>query len=182
MPILHKLQQHLRHCEVTVTDSSLRIGINAAQAKLNRYYRMLYQSKTYILATVLDPRRNLRFFKYAFENQPEVIEYAVKVVADTFTLYRKRLRLKGKKSSQSEFSLDSWPHEDPALTRQVKDDEEYLSYVRSYPVGVELDLRKFWKEKTDIWDVWPNIAFDSVFIPAMSSEVERVFSRYHPDG
>jgi len=49
-------------------------------------------------------------------------------------------------------------------------------------MGVELDLRKFWKEKTDIWDVWPNMAFDSVFIPAMSSEVERVFSRYHPDG
>ena len=98
-----------------------------------------------------------------------------------FAIYRKKI---GKQSSSVDnsayYSFESWPNPDSnAVISTISQKNEYLEYVQS-PAIKKLDCNpiRYWHEINDKWPTWKIMAFDLLPIPAMSSEPERVFSRY----
>jgi hypothetical protein len=84
--------------------------------------------------------------------------------------------LGGKLTNKFETTFDSWPLR---VEQPVKNWKEFDDWIKRAP-ELEYDgcLFKLWrgKEKLDS-PTWAAIAFDYLPIPAMSAEVERIFSR-----
>jgi hypothetical protein len=166
-------------------------------AKIEKYYKLSDQSPAYIAAVVMCPNRKWKFFEKVGW-QPQWIKAAQKKVLDgVWKKYYKPhstsdlttdLALRTSEASISTSALprkknlfSTW--EEKTLDSPILDDE-YEQYIKS-PVVVlnkedtdRFNPRAWWMEPTQL-RLYPNLskmALDLLSCPAMSAEVERLFS------
>jgi hypothetical protein len=185
LPTMARLLMQLNEKKKSATDRQLQRGIKAGVEKLQKYYDILCRSKVYILATVLDPRRNCSWFSgYAFKGDELKQKFVSSIVADVFTSWCHRLGNERIETMPRNYAHEYWP--DPPPNRAPEQDgdivrvnkHEFETYLRYPQLDRNIDLIKYWKEKEPILPTWAAMGFAFLTIPTMSAEVERVFSRY----
>lgn len=182
LPCMNRLILDLEDKAKDTTDPQLLRGIQAGLKKANHYYHILCQTKPYVVATFLDPRRNGNwFYHHAFPNDQKMKESVWKIVSDVFQEWYERLGKTQDERTLTSYSHATWPLPPSTAATQTSASSqryEFEMYLKSPLIKHYVDLFKFWEEKEKIWPTWAAIAFAFLSIPTMSAEVERVFSRY----
>jgi hypothetical protein len=185
LPCMVWIIQNLKDKEKKTTDPILLSGIQAGLKKLKKYYRILCRMKAYIIATVLDPRRNGNwFYTHAFPQDCEMQKYIAKVLADVFQEWYDKLGGE-QECTEEAYEHLCWPQPPPKVAGQsasanVSRNYEFHSYLASPCIKFNINIFAFWRGKLSQWPTWAAIAFAYLSIPTMSAEVERLFSRYYP--
>jgi len=196
LPAFDFLLQHLEDAKMKFTYSPpLTSCINLAWKKLDNYYRRSDQSPVYVLAVLLDPRMKLQYFQRRWVLHQDWIDMAETKLQTTFAAYKDRLanmetagnstsgatgngETDGLDSSQEDTALMSWKFEESAPTQDHFD--EIALYLKSAVEPKSVDPRMWWVVNQSRFPILAAMARDIHSIPAMSSEVERVFSGYLP--
>jgi len=179
LPIIEHLLKHLEGLKQTVSKKDTRIWecVNNSWAKLNGYYQMTdNQHAVYAAATLLHPAMRLGRFKRnwtgALEPWIQIMETKCREVWTTEFL---PLLAKNPPMNKSD---DSYTREVMGLPQDDEVDEltKYNQDVTTVSNLNTFNPIKWWDDaKTDFptLHLW---AFDTLAIPAMSAECERVFS------
>ena len=168
-------------------------GINTAWLKLEKYFKLTDSSPLYVAAIVLHPARRFEYFEDKWAKHPTWIKNVKKVFKDLFTSYCEKVtninsaydpdesQPKNVKSAYLEFDEFSVDYLSRRYQKQKKKDTDNLeldTYLRSFDHRLRSikDPLEWWKTHQTDYPILARMAFDIFSIPAMSSEVERVFS------
>jgi hypothetical protein len=166
-------------------------GINTAWLKLEKYFKLTDLSPLYVAAIILHPARRFEYFEDKWAGHPNWLKNARKAFKNLFLKYCERI------SNVDSYDFESPPNEPSSsylaydgfsadylsrrYNKQKRTDMESLElerYLRSFDcrlIGIK-DPLVWWKEHQTDFPILARMAFDIFSIPAMSSEVERVFS------
>jgi len=183
LPAFNMLLEHLETERKRLAKShhkTLVQGIDAAWHKLNKYYIITDLSPVYIVAVVCDPRRNMEWIRWAFEKRRDWILAAEKSVKNFFESYRDKSLDDTNIDHVSAVTFASWPYQAPTAARSARSthvDREYYEYVSLPRIPMEENPLVWLGARKNKFPTWYKIAMDILPIPAMSAEIERVFSR-----
>ena len=161
--------------------------INLAWTKLDEYYNLSDNSPIYVVAVMLDPRLKLQYIESRWSTHPEWIEIAQEKVRTMFNHYRNKCRSSVPLASisksvsissalmHSESTFRNWKYGPIA---PVPHPEELDKYSRALLEAEDVAPIDYWKANKAKYPILASMAWDILSIPAMSSEVERVFSGY----
>lgn len=156
-------------------------GIDAALTKLQKYYSLTHLSPAYIISTICDPRRGMKWIEWAWGHKPEWIERVKVVAKEVFDQYKDTStdlsRNHGVANKAQQWG--AWPRKPPVVPSRTVSEEEYESWINFPSISDEEDPMEFWRNNKKQYPTWVRIAFDFLSIPAMSAEIERIFSRYN---
>jgi hAT family C-terminal dimerisation region/Domain of unknown function (DUF4413) len=155
-------------------------GINAAWNKLNKYYTLTDLSPVYMVAVICDPRKKIQWIQWAWEDRPDWIELAKQTVKEVFDQYvEKYAPTDGllEANTVEDVTWLSWPENDSVRAQTVYD-EEFASYMSLPNINGKGDPMQFWRDNGERFPIWQRIAYDFLSVPAMSAEIERVWSRF----
>lgn len=183
LPTMDFAMNHLEACKlIYAADDFMMRGIDTAWAKLEKYYKLADETPVYALATCLNPIQKWQYFDTNWAGHPDWLNKAKKAAKDFW---------------EAKYRPDSVTTVPPVTTlssnsfyafynRQivgaaVKD--EWQQYITSDPLPAPKDGKPFnalawWTEETQRRQ-YPNLskmALDLLSIPAMASDVERLFS------
>jgi hAT family C-terminal dimerisation region len=170
-------------------------GINTAVLKLDKYFKLSGFSPLYTAAIILHPARRFEYFEDKWADHSNWIKNARKAFKVLFQKYADKLSpvdsrnesydLQGESSegkssylAYDEFSADYLSRRNQKQRRRDMESLELETYSRSFDhrlAGIK-DPLVWWKEREKEFPILSRMAFDVFSIPAMSSEVERVFS------
>jgi hypothetical protein len=194
--VLEKAQDEVNGPQVDLEQTEhFNTGINTAWLKLEKYYKLLNRSPLYTAAIVLHPAWRMEYFEDKWEEHPEWIRTAKKTFKNLFLKYSANnasgdtavepaqsteSRSSEPKSSYLAYGGFSAEYPSRRSQRQRQKDVESLeldNYLKSFNhqlvVHSPLD---WWKERRTEFPSLARMAFYLFSIPAMRSEVERVFS------
>jgi hAT family C-terminal dimerisation region len=164
--------------------------VNLTWQKMDDYYKKSDDSKVYFVASILDPRIKLRYFEKHWpahrlvNSQTKLDAYlkefttAMGIAAinpgDTESFNDGR-----NDSQNTETTFSSWRELDPDDDAMAVETEwhRYLGTGR-VKVSKGFSVRKWWISHRAKFPLLFLVALETLAIPAMSTEVERVFSRY----
>ena len=196
--VLEKAQE-----EVNVPGANLErtehynTGINAAWMKLEKYFKLTDSSPLYIAAIVLHPAWRFEYFEDKWAKHPSWIKNAKKVFKNLYLKYRERIHVdsaydfesraaetnKPKSSflpleSFDAFSADYLSRRHQKQKQKDMESLELDNYLRAFDPRLQglNNPIAWWKEHQTDFPILARMAFDIFSIPAMSSEVERIFS------
>jgi len=175
-------------------DTHLATCVNLAWSKLDKYYQYTDDSAVYLVATVLDPRLKFGYFEKAWAKKPEWLrtakqrlykydsfiittdcryrdDYATLMVVDPLP---ESIAIQPSNPRHSEFLV--WKYGRPAITSASDELDKYLGAERE--TQLDLDVHAWWMQHQKQYPLLFRMAMDIMAIPAMASEVERVFSRH----
>jgi hypothetical protein len=183
LPYMDFLLQQLEMAKETYLDSPMLAScINLVWSKLNKYYEATDDSTVYTTAVMLDPRLKQQYFDRNWK----------KCWIETAELHFKRLvRDYSGTTNVSTTSyvgnpnsitprpiLSSWKYKEKCNTN--KDVDELKEYFKLPLEDEDVSPRQWWVVNQYKFPILSAIARDFLYIPAMSAEVERVFSGYTP--
>lgn len=161
--------------------------INLAWMKLDEYYDLSDKSPVYIVAVILDPRLKLQYIENRWSTRPEWIEAAQRKVRTMFNHYRDESGSSAPSASTPESTSTSAALMHPESTLRkwkygpvapVTHGEELDDYLHRPLEAQDVAPIDYWKANKAKYPILALMAWDILSIPAMSSEVERVFSGY----
>ncbi|KAG9765707.1 hypothetical protein KCU73_g314, partial [Aureobasidium melanogenum] len=156
--------------------SFLRTCVNLAWSKLDNYYRLSDDTFAYRLAIVLNPNFRYDWFEEHWgKRAPHEVRELKRRMQDIFHDYKSKITP----------VTDTQPRDGP---RELSRYEESNKVKKRKKVKTELerylttdieevsDVLAWWKAHQATYPVLSQMAFDVLAIPAMSAEVERLFS------
>jgi hypothetical protein len=160
-------------------------GIDRALSKVDKYVDLMSRSPVYLVAVVCDPRRNLAWIKWWF-NERGISSYeALSIIRDYFESFRDKSKdfLQAEEESRT-MTFESWPrmatdNTETGFERCQPGDDEFREYTSRRAVDLNIDPMEWWRIHGDEFPTWKKIAMNLLSIPAVSGEIERIFSRYH---
>jgi hypothetical protein len=181
----------LKHQTSNFPDAEhLRIGVNLAWEKLDKYYRLFKKTSMYYTALILPSAYRWNWFEDIWQNKPEWIAGAKSMVQDVWlkddAYFDVRLSIRGSRGSDPSAKrlryLDSY--EDPLGFDQqlpkspftnVKGDEYEQWQLDRKPGDRRIrDSIKYWIEKQDRYPRLSKMALDFFTIQAISAEYESL--------
>ncbi|CAB4409531.1 unnamed protein product [Rhizophagus irregularis] len=168
--------------EMYKTPNNIALAANAAWNKLYEYYNKASE-ETHYIATILDPRWKIKYFKdwEDEENGDDNIYYknAKKIFTRKFDEYRSiyypvsgTLNNSLGEDEDSEDSL--FPV--PKRFRNNNGHDELNSYFNSTPEPGTINVLEWWKSYESNYPTLAKMARNYLAIPATSAPVERLFS------
>jgi hypothetical protein len=200
LPGFDHLLNHFERAKVELMErgeTHLATCVNLAWRKLEAYYRYTDKSAVYLVATVLDPRLKLGYFEHAWADKPEWLRTArQRLYRYCFGMYTTNCRYRDDYAGlmvvdpmpessiiqssnnvrNSEFLV--WKYGRNTVPSASDELENYLRVDRE--TGADLDVHAWWMQHRMQYPLLFRMAMDIMAIPAMASEVERVFSGYLP--
>jgi len=198
--VLEKAQKEINQPDSNINRTEYyNTGINTAWLKLEKYYKLTDVSPLYVAAIVLHPGWRFDYFEDKWAKHPSWIKNAKKAFKNLFQAYCERVsnadpafefesvsqtqtQQTDPKSSYMAYEGFSDAYLSRKYEKQKKKDTESLeldNYLRSLDyrrAGNVKDPLVWWKEHQADFPILSRMAFDLFSIPAMSSEVERIFS------
>jgi hypothetical protein len=188
LPTLYRLKHQLkkmrgdferRDCGAIVA------GIDAASRKLEKYRDLIDESPVYLAATVCDPRRNYQWITWACRDDPDRLLKYDKMLRDFFDANRDKSNDRSFTQEPAKKTFASWPFTAPSgyVRDTSQGDKEYKEWIMRPEVPWfehDDDRMKPWRDSSlrAQFPTWFKMAKMLLPIPAMSSEPERVHSRY----
>jgi hypothetical protein len=190
LPTMHTLRCHLlKHRDDALDRTEMVKKIETAIAKLDKYWNIMIKTPAYLMSVVCDPRRNLDWIKWVHDERHESPEEALTLIQRFFTDRHDKDKSRDLCAPYSEdgvVTFGSWPSLKVDSRRQhnagwsssTVADREFRGYSSLQPVIFNSGHpMEYWRKCKDLYPTWSKIAFEMLSIPAMSAEVERVFSR-----
>jgi hypothetical protein len=185
--VLPAMDMLLQQLEVAKTayqrqKSPFATCINLAWVKLDEYYSKTDRSPIYVASVILDPRLKLRYFEEKWLLHRDWIDRARSEVDKMYNRYRDQLDLElpavtSASTEPSPSTLVNWKFGAHVPVVVWNELEVYLTERSEHPT---VSPREWWINNRFKFPVLAIMAWDILSIPAMSAEVERVFSGYHP--
>ena len=171
---LEKLASPSDLSSVYTESSSVQDAANAAFAKLNKYYNI--SSELCTIATVLDPRLKLNFYKAdvgtSAEDPKEILSYVKSFYDRDYGVHEVT-----SKNTSSRKTLDIFQsiYKTPETSINRSEFDIYMSeaVVDNYPNFKVLD---YWKINSDRFPNLSRMARDYLAVPGTSTQSERAFS------
>jgi hAT family C-terminal dimerisation region len=188
LPSFDYLLQHLKDAKKKFTDKlPIATSVNLAWLKLNEYYEKSDLTSVYVIATILDPRMKYGYFERRWATHQDWIEIAKAKFEAAYVQYRENA-VNSKLASPTTLTLPvtamtdisalkKWKFAQDVPLQQVVD--ELYIYTHSPVEASNIEPWQWWIVNQHRFPIFAAIARDFLSIPAMSSEVERVFSGYH---
>lgn len=200
-----KTTNEIRYMEDTETTASSRYGslCNLAWSKMNDYYSLTDSSNSYLVAAILDPRLNIRYFEKQWPSSWRIslrsklfdyTEHFMKAMGldanvPPPTANAPTTSASNGDDEDEEYGFGSWRNfdddDDDEIISPVMDvggRKEWEQYLKldhvKIPKGTRFSLRDWWLSNSASFPVLSRMALDLLAVPAMSTEVERVFSGY----
>lgn len=171
--------------------SFIRIAINNAWEKIDKYYSISDKSPAYIASFVVHPGHNVRYMENKWKDPRQRLWIA---------LAKERLRVfyeENYKTDNEENSLSKSPRQADAPTTSTRQDHDAFDafleppdyYDNTLPTPDDLEnytsLRPekifdpitWWRDHESLYSTVAKMAFDLFSVPAMSAECERIFSQ-----
>ena len=162
--------------ELNTTNHIIGPMVNSGWQKLQKYYELSDESYAYVTALVLNPRRKWKWLEKKWSDQPIWLKEAKGKVQRLWELeYRSTesiLDTSSSRKSTNQFYIDLYDSDEDTCLY-----DEYILYCSIPPIST-YDALKWWQEETQ-QKSFPNLskmAIDYLFIPAMSTDAERLFS------
>lgn len=195
--ILGKAQEEVNEPQVDLKKTEhFNTGINTAWLKLEKYFKLVNRSPLYTAAIVLHPAWRLEYFEDKWAEHPDWIKTAKKTFKALFLKYSEKnasanmavepaaahnesqsSKPKSTYLSYDGFSADYLSRRCQKQKRKDVESLELDNYLKSFDHQLVIDSPlNWWKERQTEFPTLARMAFDLFSIPAMSSEVERVFS------
>ena len=162
----------------------IRIAINNAWDKLDKYYTLTDETPAYVAALVLHPGQKWQYFEKRWDQQAWLESAKAKMLAfyhdwqfqSAPITHDDHLGGHGVGSNHEMDDLDSWltPHDYYAAENIPGD--EYEAYLTVLPSRCD-DIIGWWRDHQTIYPKLAQMAYDLIAVPAMSAECERVFSQ-----
>jgi hypothetical protein len=154
--------------------------------KLEKYYNKTGESCAYVAAVVLCPTKKWEFFEKGLDWRASWLRDARQAVRKMWEDEYKQagndlppMRSQSQPEGKTENRFKTWARQHVKVPEVI---DEYERYCREAVMEMDLDEifdpREWWQETTQR-KVYPNLskmALDLLSIPAMSAEVERLFS------
>ena len=162
----------------------IRVAINHAWDKLDKYYTLTDETPAYVAALVLHPGQKWQYFEKRWDQEAWLESAKAKMLA-FYHNWQFQLphipqdhhpRVYNGGSNHEMDDLDSWltPH-DYYATENIPGDE-YEAYLAVLPSRCD-DIIGWWRDHQTTYPKLAQMAFDLIAVPAMSAECERVFSQ-----
>ncbi|TMI78761.1 MAG: hAT transposon family protein, partial [Bacteroidetes bacterium] len=188
LPAFDKILSSLEEAKKKhVENSYFATCINLAWSKMDDYYQKTDISKVYLVASVLDPRVKMCYFEKSWKKEwLEGARDKLDKYWEDFTIAMKvdACRNAGEssdcemlESQNSDTTFGSWREADDKGFENQSEWEKYLEAgrVRDHKA---FSVWRWWIAHQDEYPILSQIALEVLAIPAMSTEVERVFSGY----
>ena len=160
--------------------STFQLSVDAAWAKLNKYYSLTERSPIYVVATILHPCMKMKYFQRHWQDRQDWIDAARSQMNDYFLQYYENSTPIETDITRSE--IDEWCFGSLASTESEL--EQYLNaptvILRGDDGFSTFNIVHWWQGNEHEYPTLSKIAYDIFAVPAMSAEAERVFSRYVP--
>lgn len=183
---MDELLEHLEKAKRQHQDSSrfLTACVALAWEKLDKYYSLTDTNPVLYAAVALHPGLKYDYFKYAWVEHPSWIDNAKRAVKQLWELqYKTRIPLLSTSAMSSTLpsvtintpstTLSSWRQRHIPV-QPIEDELEEFTSTKSI-ISVE-NPREWWAQNQKDYPRLSQMALDILAIPAMSAEVERVFS------
>jgi hAT family C-terminal dimerisation region len=164
-------------------NKNLVSGIDAAWNKLNKYFKLTDLSPAYAAATICDPRRKLEYFEnFAYKGHPEWIA-PMKHSVEAF--YKDNYKgsptdIRTTSTAIPAMTYTSWPYPPPSTERATSSTmvSEWLDYLSIPRIAFDsVTPVQWWIDNRSRFPTLSKMALELLRIPAMSAEVESIFSR-----
>ncbi|CAB4375503.1 unnamed protein product [Rhizophagus irregularis] len=158
----------------------LRSAIKKGYEKLQIYYSKTDESIVYPIATILDPRIKLKYYKQQ-EWEEEYINKAIKIIKKQYNenyqddSFNNDLRAQ-KTDLNNFFSLFEMGDDNDS-----SNEDELEEYLRKPAVNFKTDPLQWWKAHEATYPHLAKMARDYLAIPGTSVPVERIFSDTEDD-
>lgn len=123
----------------------------------------------------------MEWVQWAFDKRRDWILAAEKIVKAFYESYRDKSSDHTNIDDGSAVTFASWPYQAPIAAarsaRRTHVDREYYEYVSLPRIPMEENPLVWLGQRKNKFPMWYKIAMDILPIPAMSAEVERIFSR-----
>lgn len=162
----------------------IRVAINNAWDKLDKYYTLTDETPAYVAALVLHPGQKWQYFEKRWDQEAWLQSAKAKMLAFYHDWqfqpppitqdHHPRGTSEGPNHEMDD--LDSWltPHDYYAAENIPGD--EYEAYLAVLPSRCD-DIIGWWRDHQTTYPKLAQMAFDLIAVPAMSAECERVFSQ-----
>ena len=186
LPAMDLLLSQLEQAKVTYRTTNPRLAscINLAWKKLDEYYQLSDSSPAYVAAVVLDPRMKFQYFEKRWASHPDWVITAKERIRGSFEEYKERYNFalppdSYSKSPTTPSTLMKWKFGSAALSENSIDELDH--YLSTELERGHVNPRDWWHINGPRFPVIETMAWDIMAIPAMSAELERVFSGYLPN-
>jgi hypothetical protein len=177
LPVIESLIEYLEKIKKIYTQEShphLTTSINLAWSKIDDYYKKLDEAPAYAAALVLHPRFRFHYFINKWKGSLKKYLALTKKAIQTLYEQEYKPQVPGREEEEEEASfLNNYIEE--ALPDTVEDKWKYYINGNSERIPTGETLYEWWNKQTSIPGV-RQMAFNYIFIPAMSAELERVFN------
>lgn len=176
LELLLTILENKREALLNQPPSFLRTSVNLAWNKLKIYYELSDQTFAYRLAIVMNPNYRYDWFDEHWSGRaPHEVREVKRRTQELFNEYR----------SEIQPIPDAQPRDGP---RELSRYEEFNKVKKRKKVKSELerylttdieevsDVLAWWRAHQATYPVLSQMAFDVLAVPAMSAEVERLFS------
>lgn len=165
-------------------DKHFKPNINFACKKLDEYYTLLKISPIYLAALILHPRYKIHWIKKHWAGKQTWIEEGVTAVEELWKAEYKDVPIPETESGETREGEEpdrlqefwdrdlSSDNEDDSMTQL----DELSNWQSLRPDKKAINPIEYWKNNQHTWPHLARFAFDTLGIPAMSSEAERTFS------
>ena len=167
------LNFHLKDCKTRYKSRFIQKSLELAITKLKKYHDLVDNTPVLYAAVILNPSLKMKVFERVWKDYPNQIVAAREAV--------KALWLEEyKEESQLEAPEPKLETKLESLRKKVIDDgfvdDELEDYMSSKTVRDVEDPQAWWQSHRKTYPQLSVMALDIMAIPAMSAEVERVFS------
>ena len=187
LPSFDYLLQHLEDAKKKFTGkSTIATCVNLAWLKLNEYYEKTDLTSVYVIATILDPRMKYGYFERRWATRQDWIEIAKANFEAAYERYRENAvnpmpvsltpPTLPPTAATGVSALKKWKFAQHVPLQQEFD--ELHVYTHSPVEASNIEPRTWWIVNQSRFPILATMVRDILSIPAMSSEVERVFSEY----
>jgi hypothetical protein len=162
--------------------SAFQLSIDAAWAKLDKYYGLTERSPIYVVSIILHPCMKMKYFQRHWQEHPDWIESARRQMYDYYMQYCPNNTSEAEESTNRS-DIDEW------CFGRVSSNESELDQYLNAPIVtlrgeenmISFSVVGWYKGNESQFPILSSIAYDIYAVPAMSAEAERVFSRYVPN-
>jgi hypothetical protein len=188
--ILPSMEILLHHLEAAKQDyehlgyDHITVCINNAWKLLDRYYNLTETSPVYVAAVVLNPQLKWSFLEQLWEHRSDWISEAHKAVEHLWTTsYKDRNPKLAGTSRETRVTVPDMDILEQFLSQRsdcrplaqlLADEYEDYCYIK--PEARVSNIIQWWNDHSTLYPALSRMALDILSIPAMSAEVERVFS------